>query len=193
MVRSFRWNERRSGSACLNGLAVWISRLPLVDHAAARSGGSEDAWSGVLAKAECGRTPLLNCKVSADASAGFGKPLQQSLPRSDRWPSAHSRTDGRTPARSGVSRVPRGKQSAKMMRSAAGFHSDHAGWKLRWIVDQCLTSQRPAQGRGAALMAVPYWIHMVLTDNGTHLTDPPVRAGRPSAGSRHTTPSVKHR
>jgi transposase len=49
----------RGGPGCLNRLAVWISRSPLVDHAAARSGWPKYTWSGVLApRAECGRTLL---------------------------------------------------------------------------------------------------------------------------------------
>lgn len=49
----------RSGSVCLNRLAVWISGSPLVDHAAARSGWSKYIWSGVRPPcAECGLTAL---------------------------------------------------------------------------------------------------------------------------------------
>ena len=49
----------RSGSVRLNRLAAWISGLPLVDHAAARSGWWKYIWSGVRPpSAECGRTAL---------------------------------------------------------------------------------------------------------------------------------------
>ncbi len=37
----------RGGSACLYRLAAWISGLPLIDHAAARSGCAKYTWSGV--------------------------------------------------------------------------------------------------------------------------------------------------
>ncbi len=49
----------RGGSVCLHRLAARISGLPLVDHAAARSGWLKYIWSGVLPpSAECGRTAL---------------------------------------------------------------------------------------------------------------------------------------
>lgn len=49
----------RGGSVCLNRLAARISVLPLVDHAAARSGWSKYSWSGVRPpSAECGLTAL---------------------------------------------------------------------------------------------------------------------------------------
>jgi len=51
--------EGRGGSVCLYRLAVWISGLPLVDHAAARSGCSKYTWSGVRPpSAEWGLTAL---------------------------------------------------------------------------------------------------------------------------------------
>ena len=47
----------RVGSVCLNRLAGWISKSPLVGHAAARSGWSKYTWSGVRPpSAECGLT-----------------------------------------------------------------------------------------------------------------------------------------
>ena len=49
----------RGGSVCLHRLAAWISGLPLVDHAAARSGCAKYIWSGVRPpSAECGLTAL---------------------------------------------------------------------------------------------------------------------------------------
>lgn len=49
----------RGGSVCLHRLAAWISGLPLVDHAAARSGCPKYTWSGVRPpRAECGLTAL---------------------------------------------------------------------------------------------------------------------------------------
>ena len=49
----------RGGSVGLHRLAAWISGLPLVDHAAARSGWSKYNWSGVRPpSAECGLTAL---------------------------------------------------------------------------------------------------------------------------------------
>ena len=49
----------RGGSVCLHTLAAWISGLPLVDHAAARSGWSKYSWSGVRPpSAKCGLTAL---------------------------------------------------------------------------------------------------------------------------------------
>ncbi len=49
----------RKGSVYLRTLAAWISGLPLVDHAAARSGLSKYTWSGVRPpSAGCGLTAL---------------------------------------------------------------------------------------------------------------------------------------
>ena len=50
---------RRGGSVCLHRLAARISGLPLVDHAAARSGWLKYLWSGLRPpSAECGLTAL---------------------------------------------------------------------------------------------------------------------------------------
>lgn len=52
-------NEPRGGWVGLHRLAALISGLPVVDHAAARSGWSKYIWSGVRPpSAECGRTAL---------------------------------------------------------------------------------------------------------------------------------------
>ena len=52
-------HANRGGSVCLHRLAAWISGLPLVDHAAARSGWVKYSWSGVRSpSAECGLTAL---------------------------------------------------------------------------------------------------------------------------------------
>jgi len=51
--------EARGGSVCLNSLAGSLGGLPLVDHAAARSGWLKYIWSGVRPpRLECGRTAL---------------------------------------------------------------------------------------------------------------------------------------